>query len=90
MGSWKRLEPRPAWYVIFEDRPRAVVRMQRDGDLFAHFDITLLLGHIERRRVRAMWLISEAGENGDVVRIHGRVPTAIADRFAAGRGAGEQ
>ena len=86
MGSWRRIEPRLAWYVVFEDRPGAVARIRRDGDLLALFDITLLLGHFEHRRVKAMWLIAECGENGDVIRAYGNVPSAIADRFASAPG----
>jgi hypothetical protein len=85
MGTWKRSEPGLAWYVIFEDQPRAITEIRRDGDLFAHFDLTLLLGHIEKRRVKAMWIIARSSDNGDVVRAYGRVPAAISDRLATER-----
>ena len=87
MGSWKRSEPTCRWYAIFEDQPKVVAEVCRSGDYLAQFDIALLLGHLDRRKIKAMWIVARSGENGGLIRTHGDVPAVIADRQALERSA---
>ena len=87
MRSWKRSEPTCRWYAIFKDQPKVVAEVCRSGDYLAQFDIALLLGHLDRRKIKAMWIVARSGENGGLIRTHGKVPTVIADRQALERSA---
>jgi hypothetical protein len=68
------------WYVIFWDQPDAV-EMDEPGDLLARFDIASHLGHLDRRRIRGMWIIRHTDQGDDVLRLHGIVPAEISWRF---------
>ena len=64
-----------------------IAEVCRSGDYLAQFDIALLLGHLDRRKIKAMWIVARSGENGGLIRTHGEVPTVIADRQALERSA---
>jgi hypothetical protein len=68
------------WYAIFAGAAgeAASVEVAGEGDLLARFDIAVLLGRIGRQSIRAMWIIDQA--NDEVFRIHGAVPSWIAER----------
>jgi hypothetical protein len=67
------------WHAIFADQPGNAVEVAPPGDLLARFDIAALLGRYGRRPVKAMWIIDQATD--EVLRVHGAVPRAIAERY---------
>jgi|SRR2546423_11871006 hypothetical protein len=84
MGLWKRSEPECRWHAIFEDQPEVVAEVCRSGDYLAQFDMALLLGHLDRRKIKTIWIVARSGE---IICTHGEVPAVIADRQALERSA---
>ncbi len=68
------------WHAIFEDDP------QTDKDVeepLKRFEDAATAGEINGRKVIAMWIIDEATEQADVIKVAGRVPGNIARRHDA-------
>jgi hypothetical protein len=82
-GPDGRAEPMPRWYAIFKDKPQDAScteeRMPR-AMVLQRFDHAMALGMHDGRTVIGMWLIDEATQQGDVIRIHGLVPGPIRAR----------
>jgi hypothetical protein len=73
------------WYVVYSDQPQTPVELEEPGDVLARFDIASMLGHIDGRKIKAMWIINHADEQDNVIRIHGAVPMPIRRRFDAAK-----
>ena len=80
------------WYVIFEDDPQrevlveeVLVKEVEEGKLRAdalkRFEDARTANELNGRETRGMWMIDDTTEQEDVIKIHGRVPGNIHDRF---------
>jgi hypothetical protein len=71
-------------WAIFEDDLEEAVPVEMIGNGQAELDRVDGIwetGEWDGRKLHAMWVIDANSELGDVIRIYGAVPTAIADRY---------
>jgi hypothetical protein len=74
------------WYAVYKDEPQDAVHSEERAPpaaVLRRFDDAVQLGMHDGRAVIGMWLIDDATERHDVVRIYGAVPPAIGRRHAA-------
>ena len=73
------------WYATFWAQPETTVEIPVDNadELSSRFDGVAAVGHLDRRRVKGMWIVDHATEQDEVIRIHGVVPALISGRFYA-------
>jgi len=71
------------WYAIFKDKPQDVScteeRMPR-AMVLRHFEHAMARGMHDGRAVIGRWLIDQATQQGDMIKIHGLVPESIRAR----------
>ena len=78
--------PLLVWYAIYKDEPRDAHHTEERAprsSVLKRFDDAATLGMHNGRAVKSMWLIDEAAEQEDVVRLYGRVPAEIRARHKA-------
>ena len=72
------------WYAVYQDKPQEETcteqRAPRAAVLKRFDDTVKLAGMHDARAVIGMWLIDEATEQADVIRIYGAVPPVIRAR----------
>ena len=71
------------WFIAFEDAPQDVVTISDEGDkaaLLKRFDAAAKAEAIDRRKVRGMWIIDNATQYGDVLKIYGIASANILKR----------
>ena len=75
------------WYAVYKDRPQEEIhteeRASRAAVLKRFDDAAKLAGMHDGHAVIGMWLIDEATEQDDVIRIYGAVPLEIGTRHEA-------
>ena len=68
------------WYWIYKDKPQEIFHSDERSlraFVIARFDEAVELGIRHGRIVSGMWLIDEATEKDNVIRIYGAVPPGI-------------
>ncbi len=71
------------WFVVFEDAPQDVVTISDEGDkaaMLKRFDAAAKAEAIDRRKVRGMWIIDNATQYGDVLKVYGIASANILKR----------
>ena len=71
------------WYAISKDKPQDTYCTEERtprATVLRRFEHAIALGMHDGRTVQGMWLIDEATQQGDVIRIHGLVPETIRAR----------
>ena len=75
------------WYAVYKNKPQEETHTEERApraDVLKRFDDTVKMAEMHHGcAVIGMWLIDEATEQGDVVRIYGAVPIEIRTRHEA-------
>jgi hypothetical protein len=72
------------WYAIYKNTPQEETHTEERaprGAVLKRFDDAARLGMHNGHAVSGMWLIDEATEQDDVIRIYGAVPIEIRTRY---------